>query len=98
MTSEFLVFVSVFQYTWLMVNHECLLGERINKADFHFLQLTCVCVCVCVCECVCVCMRVCVRVCVRACVCICVGVCVCVYSFTIKTYSVCNHVWDILEA
>ena len=64
MTTEFLVFVSVFQYTWLMVNHECLLGERINQADFHFLQLT----------------RVRVRVCVWACVCMymCgwVGVCI----------------------
>ena len=77
MTSEFLIFVSIFQYTWLMINHECLLGERINKADFHFLQLTCVCVCVCVCECVCVyvggvcvCMRVCVYVWVCGCVCI----------------------------
>ena len=72
MTSEFLVFVSVFQYTWLMVNHECLLGERINQADFHFLQLTCVCLCVCVCVCgwggVCVCV----------CVYVWVGVCVCI--------------------
>ena len=88
MTTEFLVFVSVFQYTWLMVNHECLLGERINQADFHFLQLTRVRVRVCMCG----------RVCGRACVCICVGGWVCVYSFTINAYSVCNDVWDILEA
>ena len=92
MTSEFLVFVSVFQYTWLMVNHECLLGERINQADFHFLQLTCVCLCVCVCVCVGG------EACVCACVCMCGWVGVRVYSFTIKAYSVCNHVWDILEA
>ena len=87
-TTEFLVFVSVFQYTWLMVNHECLLGERINQADFHFLQLTRVRARVCMCG----------RVCGRACVCICVGGWVCVYSFTINAYSVCNDVWDILEA
>ena len=78
MTSEFLVFVSVFQYTWLMVNHECLLGERINQADFYFLQLTCVCLCVCVFVFVCVCGCVCVAVCVYVCVYVWVGGCVCI--------------------
>ena len=40
MTSEYLVFVSVFQYTRSMVNHQCFPGKRINQAGFDFLLLT----------------------------------------------------------
>ena len=39
MTSELLVFLSIFQYTLSVVNHNCFWGERINQADFHFLLL-----------------------------------------------------------
>ena len=46
--------------------------------------------------CVCGCLFVCVPLCV--CVCMCVCVCVCLYSFTIKTFSVCNDFRDILES